>query len=394
MSISRKFKKLRKNPKAFFWDARLNPLKKIQAKLISQSIIIATNSTIESHKMNKLISDTFQMGNNKEKNLAPLAMGLSFDYILQGLSHYSVNAVYIKPTDVKLKPVICILHSETTNFFTRFLSFLHNEGLDIAYKLQGKIKKPESVADLMNDMSSVRHLDMRVSINTSRLMPNQQDRIWFRFEFVENHENYYMFPTANLISRKLWKHTSGNIFKQGLVDYWSILTHSFEDKIDFDIDSVFTWVNSEDVNWQEMYRQYKPDFNSDATSTSRFLSRDELKYALRSWEKYGNFIRKVFIVSNCAPPSWLDLNNERVEWVQHEQIMPESVLPTFSSHAIETSLFRIPGLSNHFIYSNDDFLLVKPITAYNFYYSNGIAKLRLENWGTSTVVLPKVSLTI
>ena len=140
-------------------------------------------------------------------------------------------------------------------------------------------------------------------------------------------------------------------------------------------------MNSDDKDWQHIYKQYKPDFDSDATSTSRFLSRDELKFSLRSWDKFGEFINKIYIVSNCKPPAWLNLEHDKIKWVYHEDIIPENDLPTFSSHAIETSLHKIPGLSNYFIYSNDDLFLTKKATATDFFLPNGIAKLRLENYG-------------
>nr|WP_236042094.1 stealth conserved region 3 domain-containing protein [Nitratireductor aquimarinus] len=149
----------------------------------------------------------------------------------------------------------------------------------------------------------------------------------------------------------------------------------------FQIDLVFTWVNAEDPEWQKLYEAYAPAQKKDGSSRSRFHNRDELKYALRSWDLYAPFIRKVFIVSNCAPPEWLDLDNKRVVWVPHEDIFPESALPTFSSHAIETRLHHIPGLSDHFIYSNDDFLLTRQAYASDFYFPSGIAKVRLEPYG-------------
>lgn len=61
---------------------------------------------------------------------------------------------------------------------------------------------------------------------------------------------------------------------------------------------------------------------------------------------------------------------------------PATALPTFSSHAIETRLHKIKSLSNHFIYSNDDFMITREAKASDFFYSNGIAKVRLEAWGS------------
>ncbi len=166
-----------------------------------------------------------------------------------------------------------------------------------------------------------------------------------------------------------------------MVDYSIILAKPHEKEICFDIDLVFTWVNSEDEDWKELYTAHKPISDAEATSNSRFLSRDELKYSLRSWDEYGNFIRNTYIVSNCKPPDWLDLSKENIHWVYHEEIMPHEVLPTFSSHAIETSLHKIKGLSNYFIYSNDDVLLVKPTSGNDFFFPNGIVKLKLEPYG-------------
>ena len=42
-------------------------------------------------------------------------------------------------------------------------------------------------------------------------------------------------------------------------------------------------------------------------------------------------------------------------------------MPTFSSPAIEINMHRIPGLSNRFIYSNDDFFLMRPICPVKFW---------------------------
>jgi hypothetical protein len=41
--------------------------------------------------------------------------------------------------------------------------------------------------------------------------------------------------------------------------------------------------------------------------------------------------------------------------------MPAEALPTFNSHAIETSLHHIPGLAEHWLYFNDDFFVGRPI---------------------------------
>lgn len=104
----------------------------------------------------------------------------------------------------------------------------------------------------------------------------------------------------------------------------------------------------------------------------RFTSRDELRYSLRSLERYAPFVRRVHLVTDGQRPAWLDVDHPDLEWVRHEDVFPDrSHLPTFSSRAIESHLHRIPGLSERFLYFNDDVLLARPVTARDFFDEEG-----------------------
>ncbi len=152
----------------------------------------------------------------------------------------------------------------------------------------------------------------------------------------------------------------------------------------FPVDIVYTWVNSEDTNWQKMYKQHlaqKTNCSADSISLDRFYNRDELKYSLRSIERYAPWVRKVFIISNCAPPEWLNLDLPEVEFVDHSVIFSPEELPTFNSHAIESRLHHIPDLSEHFIYFNDDIFLGRPTVKEDFFSSTGMSYSTLENYG-------------
>ncbi|XP_061085201.1 N-acetylglucosamine-1-phosphotransferase subunits alpha/beta isoform X2 [Conger conger] len=103
-------------------------------------------------------------------------------------------------------------------------------------------------------------------------------------------------------------------------------------------------------------------------SASRFEDNEELRYSLRSVERHAPWVRHVFIVTNGQIPSWLNLDNPRVTVVTHHEIFQnESHLPTFSSPAIETHIHRIPGLSQKFIYLNDDVMFGKDVWPDDFY---------------------------
>ncbi|XP_062373984.1 N-acetylglucosamine-1-phosphotransferase subunits alpha/beta isoform X1 [Sardina pilchardus] len=103
-------------------------------------------------------------------------------------------------------------------------------------------------------------------------------------------------------------------------------------------------------------------------SASRFEDNEELRYSLRSVERHAPWVRHIFVVTNGQIPSWINLDNPRISVVTHQDIFQnQSHLPTFSSPSIETHLHRIPGLSQKFIYLNDDVMFGKDVWPDDFY---------------------------
>lgn len=79
-------------------------------------------------------------------------------------------------------------------------------------------------------------------------------------------------------------------------------------------------------------------------------------------------MRKIFIVTNGQIPSWLNVQHPRIHLIPHETIFANaSHLPTFSSPAIEANLHRIPGLSEHFVYLNDDVMFGRAVYPSDFH---------------------------
>ncbi|XP_065898347.1 N-acetylglucosamine-1-phosphotransferase subunits alpha/beta-like [Dysidea avara] len=105
----------------------------------------------------------------------------------------------------------------------------------------------------------------------------------------------------------------------------------------------------------------------DDLSVNRFYDNEELRYSLRSVDMFAPWIRRIYLVTNGQIPSWLQVDHPRLTIVTHEEIFTNhSHLPTFSSPAIETHLHRIPGLSRHFIYLNDDVMFGDHVTPEDF----------------------------
>lgn len=157
------------------------------------------------------------------------------------------------------------------------------------------------------------------------------------------------------------------------------------------IDAVYTWVNHADPNWQQLFAAYsaeggkpKPpssiaEQETDARALSRFHSNDELRYSLRSVAQNLPWLRKIYIVSNCRPPEWLT-PHPQVTWVDHAEIIPAEILPTFSSHVIESFLHKIPELAEHFLYLNDDVFIAKPLPMGRLFNEQGASQSFLESY--------------
>lgn len=146
------------------------------------------------------------------------------------------------------------------------------------------------------------------------------------------------------------------------------------DDVIFPVDVVFTWVDGADPVWQrKRASEVHLPYHEEAANESRYRNRDELKYAVRSIQMYAPWVRKIFVVTDDQRPSWLDTNVPGLELIDHRDIFTDtSALPTFNSHAIETQLHHIDGLSDHFLYFNDDMMLGSEVTPQTFFHANGI----------------------
>ena len=58
-------------------------------------------------------------------------------------------------------------------------------------------------------------------------------------------------------------------------------------------------------------------------------------------------------------PKWLNIDNEKLVIVNHQDYIPEKYLPTFNSNVLDLNMFRIPGLSEQYINFNDEYICNK-----------------------------------
>ncbi|WP_127497279.1 stealth family protein [Actinoplanes solisilvae] len=160
-----------------------------------------------------------------------------------------------------------------------------------------------------------------------------------------------------------------------------VFTMVSPDRVAFPIDAVYTWVDSSDPAWRRRKNQALRDngwvaaANEQTANASRYTSRDELRYSLRSLQAFAPWIRHVFLVTDGQTPAWLDTSRGDLTVVSHRVIFGDTGrLPTFNSQAIESRLHRVPGLAEHFLYLNDDVFLGRPVAPELFFTPGGLTR--------------------
>ena len=154
-----------------------------------------------------------------------------------------------------------------------------------------------------------------------------------------------------------------------------------------DIDFVITWVDMDDPKWKQDFAAYagKIDNKKNETTEARFRDHGLLKYWFRGVDKFAPWVRNIHFVTCGQQPDWLDASHPKLRMVNHEDYIPKQYLPCFNSNVLEIYMHKIPDLSEHFVYFNDDFFIIDDLPKTRF-FSNGlpndIAAFRL-NWGFS-----------
>ncbi|MDN3677521.1 stealth family protein [Flavobacterium paronense] len=166
-------------------------------------------------------------------------------------------------------------------------------------------------------------------------------------------------------------------------------------KNNFEIDAVIAWVDGNDEKHKKKLAQYIED--KSLLKSKGFLTRfnevNEIEYCVKSIRKFAPYIRTIYIVTDEQTPSFLKDNLDKSEFhdikiIDHKDIFKGYLeyLPTFNCYPIETLLFRIPNLAEHFIYFNDDMFLINETKSTDFFTSDGFPILRgkwaaIENSG-------------
>ena len=127
------------------------------------------------------------------------------------------------------------------------------------------------------------------------------------------------------------------------------------------MDIVITWVDATNKEWQkEKAHWYYLFKGTEANHVANYSSFDEVKYVLRSIELYMPYYHHIYLVTNNgSQPNWLK-NHPKLTVIDYRELMPNNI-STYNSNAIESQLYKIPNLTEYFVYFNDDIILTKPL---------------------------------
>ncbi len=154
-----------------------------------------------------------------------------------------------------------------------------------------------------------------------------------------------------------------------------------------DIDFVVTWVDMNDPEWKKSFaaQSGKIDNRKNPVTEARFRDHGLLRYWFRGIEQFAPWVRKIHFVTCNQKPDWLNPNHPKLSLIHHEDYIPSRFLPTFNSNVLEFYLHKIPELTEHFVYFNDDFFITNHLKQERFFKDGlpqDIAAFRM-NWGLS-----------
>ena len=200
-----------------------------------------------------------------------------------------------------------------------------------------------------------------------------------RLEIWEWNDDQVITPTESALTRfeiPRGEITVVDIERYGLT--WRTIEPMFvqtSSDVPFDIDLVFSWVDGTDIEFQRARARQMQSYvvGEGDDHEARFRQLDELRYALRSVNMFAPWIRRIFVVTDSPRPHWLD-DHPKVTIMRSEDFFADpSVLPTHNSQAVESQLHHIPGIAEHFLYSNDDMFFGRAVSPSMFFSPGGVS---------------------
>ncbi len=108
---------------------------------------------------------------------------------------------------------------------------------------------------------------------------------------------------------------------------------------------------------------------------------DEIKYSLRSVCQYFPNHNAIWLINDGQIPEWLNAGHPKIKLIDQNNLLDhEAVKPCYNSLAIESYFHEISGLSEYFLYFNDDFFLCRETKMADWYDGAGRIRIDLGRW--------------
>ena len=133
------------------------------------------------------------------------------------------------------------------------------------------------------------------------------------------------------------------------------------------IDFVIPWVDGNDPAWQAEKAKYQGGAAEDGNSVNRFRDWGLLHFWFRAVERFTPWVGRIYFITWGHLPEFLNAGHPKLRIVRHEDYIPAEYRPTFNANAIELNIHRIPGLSERFVYFNDDTYILRAMGEEKFF---------------------------
>ena len=136
------------------------------------------------------------------------------------------------------------------------------------------------------------------------------------------------------------------------------------------IDYIVNWADLQNSFYKKSFYKAAENYKEDIDYFGYELSVEKevcLKYILRGIEKYMPWIGVLHLIvpETFQVPEWVD--QKKLHIVSYDSFIPKNFLPTFNNFVVETFLYRIPGLSEKFIYGSPNIFSIGEMYPEDFF---------------------------
>lgn len=172
--------------------------------------------------------------------------------------------------------------------------------------------------------------------------------------------------------------------------FFYVLMYNGNMETQHDIDLVIAYVDNQDLVWRNTYINFckKNRLNQNIVDllSSRYGGINFINYQMKLVSKNMPWVKNIYLLLSNIEQKPKDLPNN-CKIILHHEFIPQQFLPTFNSTTIEMFLWNIKGLSEYFIYANDDMLPTSKLKPSDFFDSGKIKiKWRLDDFYFSSTM--------